>query len=105
MLTESPCDPLHRRLQRLRYLYPCFDCYRAERTSSREGLPPSVDQRLFTAHQTLTHIAGDHTATVSFKPRWLPELYFATHTGIGKTRLADEFGRMAFPEAVILLLA
>src|ERR1700719_1084610 len=44
------CDPLHRRLQRLRYLYHCFGCYRAERTSSREGLPPSVDQRLFTAH-------------------------------------------------------
>src|SRR5208282_319188 len=44
------CDPLHRRLQRLRYLHRCFDCYRAERTSSRAGLPPAVDQRLFTAH-------------------------------------------------------
>src|SRR5208337_2512858 len=29
------CDLLHRRLQRLRYLHRCFDCYRAERTSSR----------------------------------------------------------------------
>ena len=32
---SRPCDPLHRRLQRLRYLPRCFDCYRAERTSSR----------------------------------------------------------------------
>jgi PLD-like domain len=50
MLTESPCDPLHRRLQRLRYLHHCFDCYRAEPTSSRAGLPLAVDQRLCTAH-------------------------------------------------------
>ena len=50
MLTESPCDPLHRRLQQLCYLHCCSDCYRAERTSSREGLSPSVDQRLSTAH-------------------------------------------------------
>jgi len=27
---SRPCDPLHRRLQRLRYLHRCFDCYRAE---------------------------------------------------------------------------
>jgi hypothetical protein len=39
-----------RGLQRLRYLHHCLDCYRAERTSSRAGLPPAVDQRLFTAH-------------------------------------------------------
>jgi len=44
------CDPLHRRLQQLRYLHRCFDCYREERTSSRAGLAPAVDQRLFTAH-------------------------------------------------------
>ena len=43
-------DPLHRRLQRLRYLCRCFDCYRVERTSSRAGLSPAVDRRLFTAH-------------------------------------------------------
>jgi hypothetical protein len=49
-LPSRPCDPLHRRLQRLRYLHHCFDCYRAERTSSRAGLPPAVDQRLCTAH-------------------------------------------------------
>jgi hypothetical protein len=28
----------------------CFNCYRVERTSSRAGLSPAVDQRLFTAH-------------------------------------------------------
>lgn len=45
-------DPLHRRLQRLCHLRRCFDCYRVERTSSRAGLSPAVDQRLFTAHVT-----------------------------------------------------
>ena len=39
-------DPLHRRLQQLRYLHCCSDCYRVERTSSRAGLSPAVDQRL-----------------------------------------------------------
>jgi len=57
MLTESPLRLLHRRLQRLRYLHRCFDCYRAERTSSRAGLPPAVDQRLFTAHCRLPRLA------------------------------------------------
>ena len=32
------CDPLHRRLQRLRCLHRCSDCYRVERSSSRAGL-------------------------------------------------------------------
>jgi hypothetical protein len=44
------CDLLHRRLQQLRCLRRCFDCYRVERTSSRAGLPPAVDHHLFTAH-------------------------------------------------------
>ena len=39
-------DPLHRRLQQFRCLHRCSDCYRVERTSSRAGLPPAVDQRL-----------------------------------------------------------
>ena len=43
------CDLLHRRLQQLRCLRRCFDCYRVERTSSRAGYsrcgPPP-----FTAH-------------------------------------------------------
>ncbi len=45
-------DPLHRRLRRLRCLCRRFDCYRVERTSSRTGLAPVVDLRLFTAHDT-----------------------------------------------------
>jgi len=40
------CDLLHRRLQQLRCLRRCFDCYRVERTSSRAGLTPAVDHRL-----------------------------------------------------------
>src|ERR1035438_4967625 len=38
--------PLHRRLRQLCYLYRRFDCYRAERTSSRVGLPPTGKHRL-----------------------------------------------------------
>jgi hypothetical protein len=41
--TNSPShqrDPIHQRLQQFRYLHYCSDCYRAERTSSRAGLPP-----------------------------------------------------------------
>src|SRR5262249_10067602 len=30
-------DPLHQRLQQLHCFHCCFDCYRAERTSSRSG--------------------------------------------------------------------
>jgi hypothetical protein len=44
------CDPLHRRLRRLCCLRRRPDCYRVERSSSRAGLHPAVDQRLFTAH-------------------------------------------------------
>jgi hypothetical protein len=47
------CDPLHRRLQTLRCLHACPDCYRVERTSSRAGIAPAVDQHLFTAHNTV----------------------------------------------------
>jgi hypothetical protein len=43
-------DLLHRRLQRLHFFRRCPDCYRVERSSSRVGLPPTVVQRLFTAH-------------------------------------------------------
>jgi len=38
--------PLHRRLRQLCYLRRRFDCYRAERTSSRVGLPPTGKHRL-----------------------------------------------------------
>src|SRR5712691_4356739 len=44
------CDPLHRRLRRLCCLHRRSDCYRVERSSSRAGLLPAVDQCLFTAH-------------------------------------------------------
>ena len=37
------CDLLHRRLQQLRCLRRCFDCYRVERTSSRAGLTPACE--------------------------------------------------------------
>ena len=39
-------DLLHRRLRRLRFLHRRSDCYRVERTSSRAGLSPAVNQRL-----------------------------------------------------------
>ena len=44
------CDPLPRRLRRLCCLRRRSDCYRVERSSSRAGLSPAVDQCLFTAH-------------------------------------------------------
>lgn len=52
-LPSRPRRPSHQRLQPVRYLPDCSDCYRAERTSSRVGLAPTVDQRLFTAHATV----------------------------------------------------
>jgi hypothetical protein len=49
-LAESPSDPFNRKLRQLRCLRCRFDCYRAERTSSRAGVSPAEVQRLFTAH-------------------------------------------------------
>src|ERR1700681_1370395 len=40
------CDLLHRRLQQLRCLRSCLECYRVARTSSRAGLTPAVDHHL-----------------------------------------------------------
>ena len=53
-------DPLHRRLRRLCCLHRRSDCYRVERSSSRAGLIPAVDQRIFTAHRNrdVTSIAS-----------------------------------------------
>ena len=51
-LTESPSDPLHRKLRQLRYLRRRFDCYRVERTSSRAGVAPAEVQRL--SRRTIT---------------------------------------------------
>src|ERR1035437_5017052 len=63
------CDPFHQRLQRLCYLHRCSDCYRVERSSSRAGLSPAVDQHLFTAHCNgdVTTVVECHlrTSTVS----------------------------------------
>src|SRR6516225_1747470 len=53
-LAESPCDPFHRELRRLRYLCRRLDCYRVERSSSRAGVAPAGVQRLFTAHDLST---------------------------------------------------
>jgi hypothetical protein len=45
-LAESPSDPFHRKLRQLRCLRRRFDCYRVERSSSRAGVSPAVNQRL-----------------------------------------------------------
>ena len=50
---------LYRRLQQFRYLHHCSDCYRVERTSSRAGFAPTVNQTPFTAH-------ADHA--IKFRP-------------------------------------
>jgi hypothetical protein len=42
--------PLHRRLQRLRCLHRCSDCYGVERSSSRAGLSSRCGSAPFTAH-------------------------------------------------------
>jgi len=46
-------DLLHQRPRRLRYLHRRSGYYRVERSSSRAGLFPAVDQRLFTAHRNI----------------------------------------------------
>ena len=43
------CDPLHRRLRRVRCLHRRSDCYRVERSSSRAGLSSRCGPALFTA--------------------------------------------------------
>ena len=53
-LTESPCDPLYRKLRQTRCLRRRFDCYRVERTSSRAGVAPAEVQRL--SRRTVTSV-------------------------------------------------
>ena len=48
-LAKSPSDPLHRRLQPLRYLHDCSDCFRLEQ-NRRVGFAPTEKRRLNTAH-------------------------------------------------------
>jgi hypothetical protein len=49
-LAESPSDPFPRAPTASFVLHCRLDCYRVERTSSREGVAPAEVQRLFTAH-------------------------------------------------------
>jgi hypothetical protein len=44
----------HRKLQPVRCLLDRSDCYRVEQSTSRAGLPPAEERRLFTAHW-MTH--------------------------------------------------
>jgi hypothetical protein len=74
-LTESPCDPLHQRLQQSRCLHYCSDCYRVERTSSRAGLTPAVDHHLFTAHPTNRDLQAESRMRIG-NSRFRPELLF-----------------------------
>ena len=48
-LAKSPSDPLHQRLQPLRYLHDCSDCFRLEQIR-RVGFAPTEKRRLCTAH-------------------------------------------------------
>jgi hypothetical protein len=84
-------DPLHRRLRRLCYHHRRSDCYRVERTSSRAGLSPAVDQRVFTAHSKLP--LGSSIVTMvdglPIAPAKGPDL-----------RLPNEFFPSAFPSRV-----
>ena len=59
-------DPLHRRLQPLRCLHDCSDCYRVERTSSRVGISPTVDQRLSRRTDNPVYRGHDGSALVTF---------------------------------------
>ena len=61
-LAESPCDPLHQRLQRPRCLHRCSDCYRVERTSSRAGLLPLWT----TAFSRRTRLSDSPETEISF---------------------------------------
>jgi hypothetical protein len=69
-------DPLHRRLQRLCYLYRCFGCYRVKRTSSRVGLSPTEKHRLVTAHRsspiTEPSSLSGRRWRIGFPRRWPP---------------------------------
>ena len=60
------CDPLHRRLRRLRCLHRRSDCYRVERTSSRAGLSPAVVQRL--SRRTVISVLASEWSTMTSPP-------------------------------------
>jgi len=87
--TRSPGrlrDPLHQRLQQLRCLHCCSDCYRVERTSSRAGLPP-LWTTAFSRRTRFSDLSGlaSHTgidsqlyvAPVVFEHIVIPPRYFS----------------------------
>jgi hypothetical protein len=53
-LAKSLNDPLHQRLQPLRYLHDCSDCFRLEQ-HHRVGFAPTEKRRLNTAHANCGH--------------------------------------------------
>src|SRR5439155_9514814 len=66
-LTESPSDPLNRRLRQLRCLRCRFDCYRVERTSSRAGVTPAEVHGCWHAE---TRVKPNYRRRIL----WLPDL-------------------------------
>jgi hypothetical protein len=62
------CDLPHQRLQQLRCLHRCSDCFRMERTSFRAGLTPAVDHHLLTAHTVCRLMAqlAENVVRISF---------------------------------------
>ena len=104
------CDPLHRRLRRLCCLHRRSDCYRVERSSSRAGLSPAVDQHLFTAHCN-----GDVSTTIELNgdPKMMPKsvairnrVFYAARLGTAPFQLGSKplsaWG--AFPRAQQVVL-
>jgi hypothetical protein len=67
LLAKPPkSGPLHQRLQQLRYLHCCSDCYRVERTSSRAGLPRCGPAPFHGARKYLNNVVEqDHRAVKS----------------------------------------
>ncbi len=67
-------DPLHQRLQQLRYLHCCSDCYRVERTRSRAGLSPLWTSAFHGARKYLNNVVEQDHRTVK-KRTWLAKGY------------------------------
>ena len=75
LLAKPPkSGPLHQRLQQLRYLHCCSDCYRVERTSSRAGLSPLWTSAFHGARKYLNNVIEQDHRTVK-KRVWLAKGY------------------------------
>jgi len=61
-LAESPRDPLHQRLRRLRCLRRRSDCFRPERPSCRAGSAPAENRRLSRRTGAVVHLSPRMTA-------------------------------------------